>query len=186
MPPRERTRWPSRCPRGYGRGRDSSEPTSCLGTLLATWNDGGDGSGHSHIRLAKSSDGAQSWTTSFVTSGTNDEAQPSISGDASGLHILYYVISPAAGGTSALDVFVSNAADGATFNARRVTTRSFPGVFTAPQFDPIIAFAYMGDYISNVSDGQRQYFSWGDNRDVVTNFLWPNGRNDPDVFFARQ
>src|SRR5690348_11216805 len=70
-------------------------------TLCAIWNDRGDGSGHSHIRLAKSSDGAQHWTTSFVTSGTNDEAQPSISGDASGLHILYYVISPVADGTRA-------------------------------------------------------------------------------------
>ena len=60
-----------------------------------------------------------------------------------------------------------------------------PGVFTAPQFDPIIAAAYMGDYISGVSSGGHQYFAWGDNRDIVTNFLWPQGRHDPDVFFAR-
>ncbi len=67
----------------------------------------------------------------------------------------------------------------------RVTSQSFPGVYNAPQFDPIIATAYMGDYIANVSDGSHQYFAWGDNRDVVTNFLWPQGRHDPDVFFAR-
>jgi hypothetical protein len=24
------------------------------------------------------------------------------------------------------------------------------------------------------------------NRDIVTNFLWPSGRHDPDVFFAKQ
>src|SRR6266568_1431887 len=48
------------------------------------------------------------------------------------------------------------------------------------------AFTYMGDYIANVSDGTHQYFAWGDNRDIVTNFLWPQGRHDPDVFFARQ
>src|SRR5690242_21798413 len=101
-------------------------------TLCAIWKDRGDGSGHSHIRLAKSSDGAQRWTTSFVTSGTNDEAQPSISGDASGLHILYYVISPVADGTSALDVFVSNAADGSSAwrnlkrEGRSITKRSRP------------------------------------------------------------
>ena len=44
----------------------------------------------------------------------------------------------------------------------------------------------MGDYIANVSDGSHQYFAWGDNRDTVTDFLYPNGRSDPDVFFARQ
>jgi hypothetical protein len=31
----------------------------------------------------------------------------------------------------------------------------------------------------------HQYFAWGDNRDHITNFLYPNGRNDPNVFFAR-
>ena len=154
--------------------------------LYATWNDGGDGSGHSHIRLAKSTDGGNTWSTSWVTSGSNDEAQPSINSDASGLHILYYEISPASGGTSQLDAFVSNSSDGVTFTPRRVTTQSFPGVYNDPQFDPIIAAAYMGDYISNVSDGTHEYFAWGDNRDVVTNFLWPNGRHDPDVFFAKQ
>jgi hypothetical protein len=155
-------------------------------TLYATWNDGGDGSGHSHIRLARSTDGGNTWSTSWVTSGSNDEAQPSISSDASGLHILYYEISPASSSTSQLDVFVSNSSDGVTFTPRRVTTQSFPGVYNIPNFDPIIATAYMGDYISNVSDGTHQYFAWGDNRDVVTSFLWPNGRHDPDVFFAQQ
>ena len=72
------------------------------------------------------------------------------------------------------------------FATKRVTTQSFPGTLTIPQFDPIIAFGYMGDYIANVSDGSHQYFAWGDNRDTVTDFLYPNGRNDPDVFFAKQ
>ncbi len=154
-------------------------------TLYATWNDGGFGDGHSHIRLAKSTDGGQTWTTSWATSGTNDEAQPSISADGSGLHIFYYEISPASNGTSVLDAFVSDSSDGgSSFTTTRVTNQSFPGVYTLPQFDPIIAFAYMGDYIASVSSGGHQYFAWGDNRDVVTNFLWPNGRHDPDVFFA--
>jgi hypothetical protein len=67
-----------------------------------------------------------------------------------------------------------------------VSNQSFPGVFTVPQFDPIIAPAYMGDYIAATSDGSTRYFAWGDNRDVVTNWLWPQGRNDPDVFFAKK
>jgi hypothetical protein len=46
--------------------------------------------------------------------------------------------------------------------------------------------AYMGDYIGSATDGTNQYFAWGDNRDVVTNFMWPHGRNDPDIFAAKQ
>ena len=44
----------------------------------------------------------------------------------------------------------------------------------------------MGDYIANVGDGHRQYFAWGDNRDRVPNWLYPNGRHDPNVDFARR
>jgi hypothetical protein len=109
-----------------------------------------------------------------------------LSADASGLHLLYYEISPVGDGTSQLDVLVSNSKNGNKWTTSRVNSQSFPGVYTLPQFDPIIAFTYMGDYIANVSDGTHQYFAWGDNRDVVTNFLWPQGRHDPDVFFARQ
>jgi len=50
----------------------------------------------------------------------------------------------------------------------------------------LIAFAYMGDYIASATDGQHVYMAWGDNRDTVTDFLWPRGRHDPDVFFAKQ
>ena len=159
---------------------------SFKGDTYMAWNDGGDGSGHSHIRLAQLDGNGQVVSTTFITGGTNDEIQPALSAD-SALHIAYYQISTDASGNGMLDVFVSNSnSNGKAFKARRVTSQSFPGVFTLPQFDPIIAFTYMGDYIANVSDGQHQYFAWGDNRDIVTNFLWPNGRHDPDVFFAKQ
>jgi len=178
------------------------------GTIYVSWNDGSvlapagstatagggpgpgpgpGGSGHSHIALAKSTDGGNTWSTVGITSGDNDEAQPAVSADSSGVHDLYYEItpSPANDGTRQLDVFVSDSTDGGqTWSPTRVTTQSFPGVYTFPQFDPIIAFGYMGDYIANVSDGTHQYFSWGDNRDVVNDFLWPNGRHDPDVWAA--
>jgi hypothetical protein len=67
-----------------------------------------------------------------------------------------------------------------------MTSQSFPGVFTSPQFDPIIAGGCLGDYIGNASDGTPQYFAWGDNRDSVTNFLWQHGRHDPNVYFGKQ
>jgi hypothetical protein len=158
---------------------------SFKGNVYMAWNDGGDGSGHSHIRLAQLDSSGQVSKTSFITGGTNDEVQPAISAD-SALHIAYYQISTDASGNGQLDVFVSNSNNGNSFKVQRVTSQSFPGVFTLPQFDPVIASTYMGDYIANVSDGQHQYIAWGDNRDIVTNFLWPNGRHDPDVFLARQ
>jgi hypothetical protein len=155
------------------------------GDLLIAWNDGGatgSDAGHSHIRLARSADGGATWSTRFLTGGANDQMQPAMSGDSSGVHIVYYQRNP----DNTLDVKVANSEDGEAFTTRRVTTRSFPGVLNFPQFDPIIAFAYMGDYIANVSVGGKQLFAWGDNRDIVRDFLFPNGRNDPNVYFAVQ
>ena len=172
-------------PAMYMRNLEFPTLASFKGNAYMAWNDGGDGSGHSHIRLAQLDGSGIAKSISFITSGTNDEAQPAMSAD-SGLHIAYYQISTDASGNGQLDVFVSNSTNGNTFKTQRVTSQSFPGVFTFPQFDPIIAFTYMGDYIANVSDGSHQYMAWGDNRDIVTNFLWPSGRHDPDVFFAKQ
>ena len=148
------------------------------GTLAVTWNDGRL-TGHSHILLATRSLGGGPWNLRFVTQGTGDEVQPAITADGSGFHIAYYARTG-----STLDVEEATSSDIANWTVRTITSRSFPGVFTVPQFDPIIAFAYMGDYIANVNVDGTGYFAWGDNRDVVTNFLWPDGRHDPDVFFA--
>jgi hypothetical protein len=148
--------------------------------LYVAWNDGA--GGNSHIRLAKSTNGGRSWSLSWATQGANDEVQPALSGDSAGLHLAYYRRNR----NNTLDVFLANSEDGMSFVAKRVTTRSSPGVFTILQFDPTMASGYMGDYIANVSDGAHQYLAWGDNRDRVTNYLWPHGRNDPNVYFARQ
>jgi hypothetical protein len=148
------------------------------GKLWAAWNDGR--SGRSHILLASSGNGGASWSVSAVTSGTTDEIQPALAGDREGLHLAYYQRN----GDDTIDLVAADTQDGLHFVSRRITSQSFPGVVTVPQFDPIIAFGYMGDYVSVVSDGSTQYFAWGDNRDRVTNFLHPTGRNDPDVFLA--
>jgi hypothetical protein len=168
---------------GPGRYMRTIEfPTVALrgNAIYVAWNDGA--SGHSHIRLAASTNGGHTWAVRFVTHGSGDEVQPALSADASGIHLLYYHRNP----NNTLDVLVGNSRNGTGFSQKRVTTQSFPGALTVPQFDPIIAFGYMGDYIANISDGSHQYFAWGDNRDTVTNFLYPNGRADPDVFFAKQ
>jgi hypothetical protein len=150
------------------------------GTTYVAWNDGG--LGHSHIRLATSTDGGSTWSKSFVTGGSGDDVQPALSADSHGLHLLYYHRNP----DNTLDVLLGTSPDGTSFATTRVTSQPFAGALTVPQFDPIIAPGYMGDYIANVSDGSHDYFAWGDNRDSVTDFMFPHGRNDPDVFFARQ
>jgi hypothetical protein len=162
--------------------RDLELPTIALrgNAIYVAWNDGAQGK--SHIRLAASTDGGQSWSLSSATQGSGDEVQPALSADSKGIHLLYYQRN----NDNTLDVLVGNSPNGAAFVTRRVTTRSFQGSLTFPQFDPIIAFGYMGDYIANVSDGSHQYFAWGDNRGSVTDFLFPSGRNDPDVFLAVQ
>ena len=173
-------------PSQYMRNIEFPTVAGFKGNVYMAWNDGGDGSGHSHIRLAQlDSSGNVVGNTSWVTSGANDEAQPSLAGDSS-LHVTYYQISTGADGNGLLDVFTSSSNNGNSWKTQRVTSQSFPGVYTVPNFDPLIAFAYMGDYIASTSDGQHVYMAWGDNRDIVKDFLWPNGRNDPDVFFAKQ
>jgi hypothetical protein len=149
-------------------------------TLYVAWNDGAHGK--SHIRLATSTDAGQTWNVSFATHGTGDELQPALSADNTGIHLLYYQRNM----DNTLDVLVGNSPNGVAFNTKRVTTTSFRGTLTVPQFDPLIAFGYMGDYIANVSDGTHEYFAWGDNRNTVRGFLYPDGREDPDVFLAVQ
>jgi hypothetical protein len=149
--------------------------------LYVAWNNGSNPtSDHSHIRLAKSTNHGSTFSQSWATSGSNDEFQPALSADANGLHLLYYQRNA----DNTLDVNIGDSNNGSSFSTKRVTTKSSPGVVTVPQFDPIIAFGYMGDYIANVSDGSHLYLAWGDNRDKVVNQLWPSGRNDPNVYFA--
>jgi hypothetical protein len=148
------------------------------GTLAVVWNDGRL-TGHSHILLATRPLSGGTWNLRFITQGSGDEVQPAITSDADGWHITYY----ARTGRN-LAVNQATSADAVDWTVQAITSRSFPGVFTIPQFDPIIAEGYMGDYLSSVSVEGRRYFAWGDNRDIVTNTLWTDGRHDPDVFFA--
>ena len=171
---------------GAGRyARTVEFPSMALrgSTLYVAWNDGGLGDGRSHIRLATSTNGGSTWNAApFVTSGSGDEIQPALSTVSGVLRLLYYHRYP----NNTIDTLIGNSVNGSSFIVKRVTSQPFRGSLTIPQFDPMIALAYMGDYIANVGSGSHVYFAWGDNRDTVTNFMYPQGRNDPDVFFAKQ
>jgi hypothetical protein len=147
------------------------------GVLYAAWNDRGRGT--SDLRLARSTNGGVTWSTSFVTAGADEDLQPALTTDNSGIHLAFYRLHASRFTVDALD-----SSNGTTFALSQVSDTSFPGVFNFPQFDPIIAQAYMGDYIAVTSDGTRRYFAWGDNRDVITTPLWPQARNDPDIYAA--
>jgi hypothetical protein len=168
---------------GPGRGARTIEfpsPAVLGKKIYVAWNDGT--SGKSHIRLATSIDGGATWSAKFATGGIGEDVQPSLSASSSGLNLLYYHKNP----NETLDVLLGTSANGKSWTTRRVNSVSFQGTLTIPQFDPIIAPGYMGDYIANVSVGSHLYFAWGDNRDRVKDFLYPQGRNDPDVFFAKK
>lgn len=148
--------------------------------LYVAWNDGGQGP--SHIKLARSTDRGRTWTFSWATTGAAVDLQPALSAGSSQLHLAYYHVTAG----PKIDVMLADSPDGGSFTRTRVTTHSFPGVRNLPQFDPFIAQAYMGDYIANTLVGGHVYMAWGDNRNTVSNWLWPHGRHDPDVFFAKR
>jgi hypothetical protein len=167
-------------PGRYARTIEFPSPAVRGNTIYVAWNDGT--SGKSHIRLATSTNGGATWSTKFVTSGSGEEVQPALSASSSGLNLLYYHRNP----NNTLDVLLGNSTNGTSFTTKRVNSVSFRGTLTIPQFDPIIARGYMGDYIADISVGSHLYFAWGDNRDTVKDFMFPQGRNDPDVFFAKK
>jgi len=167
-------------PGRYARTIEFPSPAVRGSTIYVAWNDGT--SGKSHIRLATSTNGGAAWSTRFVTGGSGEEVQPALSANSSGLNLLYYHRNP----NNTLDVLLGTSTNGTSFTTKRVNSVSFRGTLTIPQFDPILGSGYMGDYIANISIGSHLYFAWGDNRNRVRDFMFPQGRNDPDVFFARK
>jgi hypothetical protein len=162
--------------------RTAEFPTMAIykGKLYLAWQDGA--RGVNHIRLVSSANRGATWSAPTVLTTGLAEFQPALTADSKGLHLAFYQKNPG----NTVDTVLSDSTNGTSWKSGKVTSASFPGVFTAPQFDPVIAPAYMGDYIANVTDGTHTYLAWGDNRDIVKNFLWPSGRHDPDVFFAKR
>jgi hypothetical protein len=78
--------------------------------LYVAWNEAR--GGHSHLRLASSANAGASWSVRWLTAGNAGEAQPALSGDREGLHVLYYSIAPTRP-NRLIDVAVLDSSDGA-------------------------------------------------------------------------
>ena len=62
----------------------------------------------------------------------------------------------------------------------RITDVSSDVPTLSPNFDPIVATCYHGDYDQQVQDGPFVYIQWSDDRNSQ------NGRPDPDIWFERE
>jgi hypothetical protein len=112
---------------------------------------------------------------SWASGGSAVDLQPALAADRGSIHLLYYKVTPG----PRINVILADSSTGASFTRHRVNSVTFPGVPNLPQFDPIIAPAYMGDYLWITACGGLLYTAWGDKRNTVTNFLWPTGRTRP-------
>jgi photosystem II stability/assembly factor-like uncharacterized protein len=150
------------------------------GIVLMAFNSGE--SGASQVEVASSLDGGDTWSRTVV-SGPPESFMPDLSADATGASVVYY--QRASGTRTLLQTELATSSDGMTWSNQDLSGASFPVPITYPQTDPLTAQCYMGDYVASLRSGGTTYTGWGDNRDTVTNAFWPQGRADPDVYFAK-
>lgn len=92
-----------------------------------------------------------------------------------------------------IDVYFARSRNGGrSFEpSQRITDLSFdvPPTFGQPtssnNFDALRGICYMGDYNQMAADERFFYLAWGDHRNILKTANYPNGRPDPDVFFAK-
>ncbi len=137
--------------------------------------------GNSHITVLHSLDGAQTWTRKRVKE-SDDSFMPSLAADDTGVSVMYYLRT---GPTTMIARVATSGFAGNTFTTGPLGDVSFGVPFTLPNFDPLIGPCYMGDYTAALRAGGTTYAAWGDNRDVVVDGVWPEGRPDPNVYFAK-
>ena len=140
------------------------------------------GADRANVFLVTSKDGGKTWSAPVRVnddSTNTDQWMPSVAvtDDDGVVGVMFYDRRNDPVNNLSIDVYIAISTDGGiSFRPnQRITTTSFPPVVN---FDPVIAFNYMGDYNQMVANDQRFYMVWGDNRDMV------GARNDPNVYFA--
>jgi hypothetical protein len=172
----------------------SSLPTR--GTLYVTYSSAPEGTVDiADVFLVRSIDAGESWSAPLRVNDDqtqSDQFQPALAVAKDGtLGIMFYDrrLDP---GNLNIDVFMTRSTDGGqTFESNiRVTDRSFPVppiAINGRNFDNLRSICYMGDYNQMAADDTFFYLVWGDNRATLftERFPAPDGRPDPDVFFAK-
>lgn len=157
--------------------------------------DGNQASGDdADVFFVRSTDGVATWSAPVsinkgpaVTTGAdatrNDNFFPFVTaGPSDSISVIFYD-RRRDGANLSIDLFLARSSDGGlTWTNQRLTQNSFPVPQLNPNFDPLVADCYMGDYNWAISQ-TRLNPAWGDNRRVVTTPGFPGGRPDPDAFF---
>ena len=168
------------------------------GTIYVTYSsdpDGNAGPDASDVYIVRSSDGGQSWSEAIRLnddSTTSDQFQPAAAVARDGtVGVIFYDrrLDPT---NLNIDLYMTRSTDGGqTWEVNtRVTDRSFsvpPIALNGRNFDNLRSICYMGDYNQMAADDEFFYLVWGDNRETLftDRFPAPNGRPDPNVFFAK-
>ena len=94
------------------------------------------------VRLARSFNGGASWTNQTVAAPP-DAFMPAIAADAGGVSLEYY----RRVSSTLLKTELATSTDGATYEQQDLSSVSFPVPITFPNYDPLTAPCYMGDYV---------------------------------------
>jgi hypothetical protein len=168
------------------------------GNIYATWVHDPPGlPDNSDVYFSRSVDGGLTWAPEIQLGGGSptDQFEPFIAVGADGtVSVSWYDRRNDPANNFLLDVYRGLSHDGgATFGPiERITDVSFPVPPLTGQpnrggnFDPATSGCYMGEYNAAAGDDSNFYYAWGDNRNVRVTNLYPAGRPDPDVYFARR
>jgi len=151
----------------------------------------GDGPDTSDVFFTRSTDGGLRWSAPIRVNDdqtTTDQWMPSVAVTYEGtIGVMFYDRRRDPENNLKIDVYMAVSRDGGqSFSPNfRITDVPFDVPPTAPNFDSLRGICYMGDYNHITADDQFFYLAWGDNRSVLKTERFPEGRPDPDVFFAK-
>ncbi|MFN4218123.1 MAG: sialidase family protein [Candidatus Bipolaricaulia bacterium] len=174
-------------------------PTSFFrGAIYIAYQSDPDGSGPdtSNIFLVSSLDQGKTFSQPVQVNDDQthtDQFMPAVAVAADGTVGVFFYDRRLDPNNLKIDVYFARSRDGGrSFEPNiRVTDVSFdvPPTFgqrtNSTNFDALRGICYMGDYNQMAADEQFFYLTWGDNRNILKTENYPNGRPDPDVFFAK-
>lgn len=174
-------------------------PTSFFrGAIYIAYQSDPDGSGPdtSDIFLVSSFDGGKTFSQPVRVSDDQtqtDQFMPAVAVAGDGTVGVFFYDRRLDQDNLKIDVYFARSRNGGrSFEPNiRVTDVSFdvPPTFgqrtSSANFDALRGICYMGDYNQMAADERFFYLAWGDNRNILKTTNYPNGRPDPDVFFAK-